>query len=267
MDTALDLTGKKAIITGASRGIGRAIALGYARAGADVALLARDATALDGVAAEVAAAGRHALVVRCDVTDSEQVQRAIDSIIGEFASLDILVNNAGGSSNIRPFLTLSDSAWEKELRLNLYSAVYLCRAVGPHLITRGAGSVINVSSFAGTGGLPLLSPYAAAKAALISLTQSLAVEWAGRGPRVNVVVPGWIATDLTAAMSADPQSTATLLKSVPAGRWGDAQDIVGAALYLASDAAQFVTGSCLTVDGGMGALTGGTVMRQLLGQL
>ncbi|GAA0463466.1 glucose 1-dehydrogenase [Streptomyces olivaceiscleroticus] len=263
MTETIALHGKKALVTGASRGIGRAIALDYARAGADVALLARTEELLDVLASEIRALGRIALAVPCDVTHPEQITEAVDTVLEEFDVVDVVTNNAGGNGRPRHFLDLPRAAWDEAMRLNLYSAADLCRAMGPHLTARGQGAVLNVASFAGQGGVPLLSPYAAAKAGLISLTQSLAAEWAHTGVRVNALVPGWVATDLTTPLSTDAQLSAGLLQSVPAGRWAAPEDLTGAAVYLASDAARMVTGACLTVDGGMSALRGGTTMLQL----
>ncbi|GAA2898798.1 SDR family NAD(P)-dependent oxidoreductase [Streptosporangium fragile] len=257
MPIPFDLQGRKALVTGASRGIGRAIALGLAQAGADLVLLARGAEALEKLAAEIADHGGRALPLPTDVTNPAQVQRAVSAALAEFGGLDVVVNNAGGTGRFGPFLALPHSAWEQAMRLNFDSALHVCRAVGPHLVERRSGSVINIASFAGQGGLPLLSPYAAAKAALISLTRSLAAEWAARDVRVNALVPGWVATDLTAPLSADPQTSASLLEAVPVGRWGQPEDLVGAVVYLASDASRLVTGSCLTLDGGMSVLSGG----------
>ncbi len=264
MPTPFDLRGKKALVTGASRGIGRAIALELARAGADQVLLARDAAALEKLAAEITGLGVRALPLPTDVTDPAQVDRAVGTALAEFGDLDIVVNNAGGTGAFGSFLALPHSAWEQAMRLNLESALHVCRAAGPHLLERRGGSVINVASFAGQGGLPLLSPYAAAKAALISVTRSLAAEWAGQGVRVNALVPGWIETDLTAPLSADPATSASLLEAVPAGRWGRPEEVAGAVVYLASDAARLVTGACLALDGGMSVLSGGPATLKFL---
>ncbi|SEF66310.1 3-oxoacyl-[acyl-carrier protein] reductase [Thermomonospora echinospora] len=257
MPFPFDLQGRKALVTGASRGIGRAISLALARAGAEVALLARGADELDKLAREIDDLGVRAVPIPTDVTVPAQVERAVDTALAEFGQLDVVVNNAGGTGRFGPFLSLPHSAWEQAMRLNFDSAVHVCRAVGPHLTGQRGGSVVNVASFAGQGGLPLLAPYAAAKAALISLTRSLAAEWAVSDVRVNAVVPGWVATDLTAPLSADPATSASLLEAVPAGRWGRPEDVAGAVVYLAGDASGLATGSCLTLDGGLSVLSGG----------
>ncbi|HYN65449.1 MAG TPA: SDR family NAD(P)-dependent oxidoreductase, partial [Ornithinibacter sp.] len=182
---SIDLTGKTALVTGASRGIGRAIALAYADAGADVALLARDVEKLEDVAAGVRAAGRRALVVPCDVTDEAAVHAAVATALEEFDHLDVVVNNAGGNNFSAPFVGMRMSGFDKVLRLNLNSTAYVCQAVGPHLVERGSGSVINVASVAGLRGTPFMAHYGAAKAAVLSLTRTLAMEWAWAGVRVN----------------------------------------------------------------------------------
>jgi 2-deoxy-D-gluconate 3-dehydrogenase len=193
---SFDLTGRRALVTGASRGIGREIALAYARAGADVAVLARNAELLEGVAGEVRALGRRAVVATADVLDADATRAATAEAIEALGGLDILVNNAGGNSFSTPVASMRMSGWEKTMRLNLDSIVHITQVSLPAL-GEGGGSIINVSSVAGLRGAPTMAHYGAAKAALISLTQSLAVETAWMGVRVNALVPGWIETDLT----------------------------------------------------------------------
>lgn len=251
--TGIDLAGKTALVTGASRGIGRAIAVAYAEAGADVALLARDEAALAEVAKEVQAAGRKAAVLPCDVTDRERIQAAVDEAIGTLGKVDIVVNNAGGTSFMVPFTDLRFSGWEKVMRLNVDSIVHVCQAVGPHLLERGTGSVINVASVAGLGGTPSLSPYGASKAAVISLTRSLAMEWGHRNVRVNALCPGWTATDLNRNLWENPEASKAMTANVPMQRWGRADEMAGPAIWLGSDASSFVTGQAIVVDGGLTA--------------
>lgn len=258
------LDGKTALVTGASRGIGRAIALGLATAGADVAVLARGTKELEKVAKEIGNLGRRAIVLTCDVNEPEQIKRAVADTLTEFGQLDIAVNNAGGFSYVGPFLAMEPGDWTQILRTNLESVVHFCRAVGEHMTQRGSGSVINVASVGGYNGVPMLSLYAVAKAGVISLTRTLAVEWASAGVRVNVVAPGWTRTDLTSSFGGNPELSAELIRSVPAGRWGEPEDLAGAAVYLAGDAARMVTGTCLTVDGGVTAYDTGPALVDML---
>lgn len=248
-----DLTGKTAFVTGASRGIGRAIAVALAQAGADVALVARTAEGLADTADDVTALGRKAIVIPVDVTDQVGVADAASAAIDQLGHIDIVVNNAGGSNFMVGFRDLRLSGWDKLIRLNLTSAVYVCHAFAGHLLDRRTGSVINVASVAGVASSPLLSPYGAAKAGLISLTKSLAVEWAADGVRVNALCPGWTATDLNRALWEDPVAGPATVATVPMRRWGRADEMAGPAVFLASDASSYVTGQTLLVDGGQTA--------------
>ena len=249
----IDLAGKTALVTGASRGIGRAIAVGFARAGADVALSARTAAALEETASEVAALGRTAFVVPADVTDVAAVRAMVGGAIDALGHLDVVVNNAGGTSFMVPFTNVRLDGWAKVMRLNADSVVHVMQAVGPHLLGRGAGSVINVASVAGLGGSPLVTPYAAAKAAVVSITRSVAIEWASRGVRVNALCPGWTATDLNRNLWENPDISAAMTATIPMGRWAQPEEMVGAAVFLASDSASYLTGQVIVVDGGITA--------------
>jgi NAD(P)-dependent dehydrogenase (short-subunit alcohol dehydrogenase family) len=249
----IDLAGKTALVTGASRGIGRAIAVGYATAGADLAVSARTAEALAETVEAVEALGRKAFVVPADVTDRDAVQAMVRDAIAALGHLDVVVNNAGGTAFMAPFTDLRFDGWTKVMRLNTESIVHVMQAVGPHLLERGAGSVVNVASVAALGGTPALAPYGASKAAVVSLTQSVAIEWASRGVRVNALCPGWTATDLNRALWSDEATSAAMTAHIPMGRWGRAEEMVGAAVFLASDSASYVTGQTLVVDGGLTA--------------
>jgi 2-deoxy-D-gluconate 3-dehydrogenase len=245
-----DLTGKNAFVTGASRGIGRSIAVALAGAGADVALVARSESGLADTAADITALGRKAVVLPADVTSQDAVQAAVAAAIDQLGHVDVVVNNAGGSNFMAAFLDLRLSGWEKLMRLNLDSAVYVCHAIGGHLVERGEGSVINVASVAGMMGSPLLSPYGAAKAGLVSLTKSLAVEWGSTGVRVNALCPGWTATDLNRNLWDDPVSGPATVATVPMHRWARAEEMAGPAVFLATAASSYMTGQVLVVDGG-----------------
>lgn len=250
---SFDLTGKRALVTGASRGIGRGIALAYARAGADVALLARNADLLTEVAAEIESLGRRAFVATADVMDADATRAATTGAIGALGGLDVLVNNAGGNSFSIPVAQMRMSGWEKTMRLNLDSIVHITQESLPAL-GDGGGSIVNVSSVAGLRGAPTMAHYGAAKAALISFTQSLAVETAWMGVRVNALVPGWIETDLTDFLRASDEAERAALARVPLQRWGRVEEIAEPAVFLASDAASFMTGQVLVVDGGLSAM-------------
>jgi 2-deoxy-D-gluconate 3-dehydrogenase len=245
-----DLTGKSAFVTGASRGIGRSIAIALAEAGADVALVARSADGLAETASAVTAVGRKAFVIPADVTSQEAVSNAVAAAIDQLGEVDVVVNNAGGSNFMVSFRDLRLAGWDKLMRLNLDSAVYVCHAFASHLLDRGQGSVINVASVAGVAASPLLVPYGAAKAGLISLTKSLAVEWATAGVRVNALCPGWTATELNRNLWEDPAAGPATIATVPMQRWGNPDEMAGPAVFLASNASSYMTGQVVIVDGG-----------------
>ncbi|HEX4814039.1 MAG TPA: SDR family NAD(P)-dependent oxidoreductase [Nonomuraea sp.] len=250
---AFDLSGKKALVTGASKGIGRAIALAYAAAGADVALVSRSAETLAGVGKEIEALGRRAVIIPADLTGRDAAADAVRGAIDGLGHLDIVVNNAGGSNFMVEFKDLRLPGWDKVMRLNLDSAMAVCHAVAPHLLERGSGSVINIASVAALGA-PFLAPYAAAKAGLVALTKTLAVEWARAGVRVNALCPGWTATDLNRNLWEDDTSNAATVASVPMRRWGTAEEMAHPAVFLAAPASSYMTGQVLYIDGGATAI-------------
>ena len=245
-----DLSGRNAFVTGASRGIGQSIAIGLAAAGADVALVARSEDGLAETASDITALGRKAFVIPADVTSQQAVADAAAAAIEQLGFVDIVVNNAGGSNFMVGFRDLRLAGWEKLMRLNLDSAVYVCHAFAGHLLERRQGSVINVASVAGVMGSPFLAPYGAAKAGLISLTKSLAVEWGAEGVRVNALCPGWTATDLNRGLWEDPEAGPATVATVPMRRWGTAEEMAGPAVFLASSASSYMTGQVLLIDGG-----------------
>jgi 2-deoxy-D-gluconate 3-dehydrogenase len=245
-----DLTGKTAFVTGASRGIGRVMAVALAEAGADVALVARSADGLAETADAVAALGRQAFVIPADVTSYDAAADAAAAAIDQLGHVDIVINNAGGSNFVVPFRDLRLSGWDKLMKLNLSSAVYVCHVFAGHLLDRGQGSVINVASVAGVAASPLMSPYGASKAGLVSLTKSLALEWGQAGIRVNALCPGWTATDLNRTLWEDPVTGPATVASSAMKRWASAAEMAGPTVFLASEASSFMTGQTLIVDGG-----------------
>jgi NAD(P)-dependent dehydrogenase (short-subunit alcohol dehydrogenase family) len=249
-----DLKDRVALITGASRGIGRAIAEEYAARGCAVALAARTPDAIQQVADGINAGGGRAVAFAADVTDEEAAERLVTETVAALGGLDILVNNAGGNSFSVPVASMRMSGWSKTMGLNVEATVRLIQQALPHLVESGHGVVINVGSVAGLRGAPLMSHYGAAKAAIASLTRSLAVEVAYQGVRVNALVPGWIETDLTDFLRGDDATEQSVLSRVPMARWGRSEEIAQAAAFLASDASSFMTGQELIVDGGLTAM-------------
>ena len=246
----VSLEGKAAIVTGGSKGIGRAIALAFADAGASVALAARGQEALDLVAKEVEAAGGRALPVVTDIADPTAVRNLVDRTVEAFGTVDILVNNAGAAPFMSTVDQIRESGFEKYFRINFMGALYATKAVGQVMLPKGEGCVLNVASVAGFIASPGLSYYSTAKAALINLTKTVAREWASSGIRVNAVAPGWVETEMNEQARQFPEFFQGALASIPLGRWAKPEDIVGPVVFLCSPAASFITGSVLVVDGG-----------------
>ncbi|MGH2729419.1 MAG: SDR family NAD(P)-dependent oxidoreductase [Actinomycetota bacterium] len=247
------LKDKVAIVTGASRGIGRAIALGFAEAGADVAVAARTEADLETLAKEIDALGRRALVLPTDVRDREAIQAMFDRTVAELGGLDILVNNAGGSNFMTPIVGLRPEGWTKILNLNLNSVFHGTQIGAQAMLDSGGGSIIQIASVAGIQGAQGLSFYSAAKGGVRLMTQAIAKELASSNIRVNCIAPGWIDTPLNEWMTSDEGTLKEAEKMIPMGRIGRAEEIVGAAIFLASDASSFVTGTTIVVDGGQTA--------------
>jgi NAD(P)-dependent dehydrogenase (short-subunit alcohol dehydrogenase family) len=252
-DDMFSLDGKVAVVTGASRGIGRAAAIGLAAAGADVAVAARSEADLETAAKEIDSLGRKGLVVPTDVTDRDAIQALMDRTVDELGGLDVLVNNAGGTRFMSPVVGLRPEGWTKTMRLNLDSVFHATQIAAQKMIDSGGGSIIQIASVAGIIGSQSLSYYSAAKGGVRLFTQAVAKELAGSGVRVNSIAPGWVATDLNANLREDKGTERVVLDMIPMGRWGRPEDIVGAVIYLASDASSFVTGTTLVVDGGQTA--------------
>ena len=243
------LEGRTALVTGSSKGIGRAAAVALASAGADVALLNRgDAS---GTAAEIRALGRRAVEITRDLAEATPGELAsdVDRAISELGRLDILVNNAG-TIHRAPAVDYPADAWDTVLRVNLDALFHLSQAAGRHMVERGSGRIISIASMLSFQGGILVPAYTASKHAVAGVTRALANEWAASGVTVNAIAPGYIDTDNTEALRADPEREASIRGRIPAGRWGRPDDLTGALVFLASPAAAYVTGAILPVDGG-----------------
>ncbi|MDR0417598.1 MAG: 2-dehydro-3-deoxy-D-gluconate 5-dehydrogenase KduD [Propionibacteriaceae bacterium] len=243
------LTGQVALVTGGNRGLGQALALGLAEAGADVAVLAR-ADAADTVAA-VAALGRRAQVFQADLATAgpEALAGLVDEAAAAFGRLDILVNNAGVIRR-RPAVETPAADWSEVLRVNLDAAFYLAQAAGRQMLAQGRGKIVNIASLLSFQGGVTVPAYTASKHALAGLTKALANEWAALGVNVNAIAPGYMATDNTAALRADAARRESISARIPAGRWGVPADLMGTVVYLCSRASDYVHGAVIPVDGG-----------------
>ncbi|GAA4873932.1 SDR family oxidoreductase [Saccharopolyspora cebuensis] len=242
-----DFQGRRVLVTGAGSGIGRAIALGFAAAGADLLLLS-EKDDLGPVVAEAESLGVSADQFRLDLADARQRREAIPELLGR-GEVDVLVNNAGQIRRAAAE-TFPDADWDQVIELNLNAAFELARAAGRGMLERGRGKIINIASVLSFQGGVFAPSYAASKHALSGLTRALANEWAGRGVNVNALAPGYLATAVTSGLRQDRERSREILARIPAGRWGDPADVVGPALFLASSAADYVHGHVLAVDGG-----------------
>ncbi len=246
---ALDLTSRTAVVIGATSGIGRAIALGLAEAGADVVPTGRREKLAEEVAREVEAFGRRSLAKTADVSDTHSIQALADATIEKFGKVDILVNAAGRTIR-RPTLEVSDDEWEGILDTNLTGMLRACRAFGRHMIERRYGRIINIGSLTSVVALHEVAAYGASKAGVAALTKSLAVEWAPYNVCVNAILPGVFRTALNEGLLDGTDRGNELLMRTPMRRFGQPEEVAGAAVFLASEAASFVTGHLLAVDGG-----------------
>ncbi|WP_114520686.1 2-dehydro-3-deoxy-D-gluconate 5-dehydrogenase KduD [Altererythrobacter sp. ZODW24] len=242
-----DLSGKVAAVTGANTGIGQGIAVALAQAGADVALIGRSDA--DETAKMVDALGRRALIVRADLSTVEPVNRVVADIVSTLGGLDILVNNAGIIRR-NDAVDFTEDDWDAVMDTNLKSLFFLTQAAARHMVDHGGGSVINIASMLTFQGGIRVASYTASKSGVGGLTKLMANEWAGKGINVNAIAPGYIATNNTAALQADEDRNRQIMERIPAGRWGEPSDLGGAAVFLASDAAKYVQGHILAVDGG-----------------
>jgi 2-deoxy-D-gluconate 3-dehydrogenase len=253
-----DLSGRVALVVGASRGIGRAIAQGLAEAGAGVALCSRTQAGLLQAADEIRALGARAEAFAADVSKVADIQALVSEVLARMGQIDILVNVAGVNRR-KPSTEITEEDWDTVLNLNLKALFFTSQAVGRYWIetrrfapehNRGKGKIINIGSIAGEMGIRHVAPYAASKRGVLGITSTLAVEWAAEGICVNCLAPGYIETDLTRARFDDPAFTAAFHNRVPMGRRGYPPDIVGAAVFLAAPASDYMTGQTIIVDGG-----------------
>ena len=252
MSALFALNGRRALITGSSQGIGFALAKGLAEAGAEIVLNGRDTGKLEASAKVLSEAGADVKTLAFDVTDHDGVRAAVDAFEADAGQIDILINNAGMQHRTE----LEDfpaDAFERLLQTNVASVFHVGQAVARHMIGRGAGKIINIASVQTLLARPGIAPYTATKGAVANLTKGMATDWAKHGLQCNAIAPGYFDTPLNAALVADPKFSAWLENRTPAGRWGQVEELVGAAVFLSSGASSFVNGHTLFVDGGITA--------------
>ncbi|KPF41449.1 SDR family oxidoreductase [Rhizobium sp. AAP43] len=245
-----DLTGRRALITGSSQGIGFALAAGLAAHGAEVVLNGRDRVKLDAAVTSLQDAGFKASASDFDVTDGEAVAAGVAAIEADIGPIDILINNAGMQFR-SPLEDFPADSWEQLLKTNVSSVFYVGQAVARHMIGRGRGKIVNIASVQSELARPGIAPYTATKGAVKNLTRGMSTDWAKYGLQVNSIAPGYFKTPLNQALVDNPEFSAWLEKRTPAGRWGDVEELVGAAVFLSSNASSFVNGHTLYVDGGI----------------
>lgn len=252
MSSLFSLSGRRALITGSSQGIGYALARGLAEAGAEIVLNGRDTAKLDVAAAGLKEAGPKIHTLAFDATDHDNVRAAVDGFERDVGPIDILINNAGMQHRTE-LENFPPDAFERLLQTNIASVFHVGQAVARHMIARGAGKIINIASVQTALARPGIAPYTATKGAVGNLTKGMATDWAKHGLQCNAIAPGYFDTPLNAALVADPDFSAWLEKRTPAGRWGQVEELVGAAVFLSSAASSFVNGHTLYVDGGITA--------------
>ncbi|MER9306357.1 SDR family oxidoreductase [Mesorhizobium sp. M0293] len=246
------LDGRLALITGSGQGIGFALARGLAEHGASVVLNGRDAARIDGAVEKLRAAGFKAHASTFDVTDFQTVDTDIARIESEIGAIDILINNAGVQFRA-PLEDFPEEQWERLFKTNVSGAFHAGKAVARHMIPRGKGKIINIGSVQSELARPNIAPYTATKGAIRNLTRGMCADWAKHGLQINAIAPGYFRTEMNQALVDNPEFSSWLEKRTPAGRWGNVDELIGAAVFLASDASSFVNGHTLYVDGGMTA--------------
>ncbi|MEV0585337.1 2-dehydro-3-deoxy-D-gluconate 5-dehydrogenase KduD [Nonomuraea sp. NPDC050310] len=247
MSSPFDLTGRCAVVTGAGRGLGSAVALGLAQAGADLVLLGRPGSQA-ATRDQITGLGRAVEVVDLDISDHDAIGRAAAEVNRD-RQVDILINNAGVIDR-EDSVDVTQESWHRVLDVNLHGLFFLCQAFGRPMTERGQGKIVNIASLLSFQGGIRVASYTASKHGVAGLTKALANEWARHGVQVNAIAPGYMNTDNTTALRADPDRSRSILERIPAGRWGDASDIAGATVFLSSAAADYVNGHVLVVDGG-----------------
>jgi NAD(P)-dependent dehydrogenase (short-subunit alcohol dehydrogenase family) len=251
MDELFDVSGKVSLITGGSRGLGRAMSLGFAKRGANVVVASRKIDACEVLAAEIRAAGGEAMALALHVGQWDSLKGAIDTVVGRFGRIDVLINNAGMSPLAPSLLETEEALFDKVLDINLKGPSRLTALAATSMASTGGGSIINISSLASLRPSPLTTAYSAAKAGLNALTKASALEFARVGVRVNCIICGSFETDATAAFTRNPEIAKQIAASIALRRIGKPEEVLGAALYFASSASSYATGSCLNVDGGV----------------
>ncbi len=245
----LSLAGKVAIVTGASRGIGEALAVGLAQAGADVAVAARERSSLAAAESAISAAGSKSVAIAIDVRDAGAIRAGVDKAAQALGGLDILVNNAG-VEEVCDSLAVDEALWDRIVDTNLKGAFFCAQAAARIMAATRGGAILNLCSLTSEVGVPTAVPYGSSKSGLLGMTRALAAEWAAKGVRVNGIGPGYFRTDLTEVFYQNAEWQQVMLAKIPLRRFGRLEDLVGAAVFLCSDAAAYITGQCLYIDGG-----------------
>lgn len=246
-NTLFDLTGRVALVTGGNTGLGQGIALALAEAGADIAVAG--IVPAEGTAAQVRALGRRFIDIQANLMSVEPIPRIVEETLSGLGRLDILVNNAGLIRRADA-VDFSEQDWDDVMNVNIKSAFFMCQAAGKHFIAYGGGKILNIASMLSFQGGIRVPSYTASKSGIAGITRLLANEWGAKGVNVNAIAPGYMATDNTAQLRADPDRSKAILDRIPAGRWGVPSDLAGAAVFLASRASDYVNGAIIPVDGG-----------------